>query len=64
MVYAIGLAGENGPAALGSSGGGFGHGEPGRGGFGHGRMGPADPEDLAGRLLPRVDAFRRHDRFS
>jgi Ca-activated chloride channel homolog len=39
MVYAIGLAGENGPTARGPSGGGFGRGGFGRGGFGHGGMG-------------------------
>jgi VWFA-related protein len=45
MVYAIGLAGQNGPTGHGSSGGfgpgsgGFGRGGMGRGGFGHGGTG-------------------------
>ena len=53
MVYAIGLAGENGPVAHGSSGGSFGHGGLGRGGFGRGRAGSGGPHGHGGR--PPVD---------
>ena len=53
MVYAIGLAGANGPFAHGSSGGSFGHGGLGRGGFGRGRAGSGGPHGHGGR--PPVD---------
>jgi Ca-activated chloride channel family protein len=48
MVYAIGLAGENGPTAHGSSGGSFGRRGLGRGGFGRGRVGPGGPQGYGG----------------
>jgi Ca-activated chloride channel family protein len=53
MVYAIGLAGANGPFAHGSPGGSFGHGGLGRGGFGRGRAGSGGPHGHGGR--PPVD---------
>jgi Ca-activated chloride channel family protein len=53
MVYAIGLAGENGPAAHRSSGGSFGHPGLGRGGGGRGRAGSGGSQGHGGR--PPVD---------
>jgi VWFA-related protein len=50
MVYAIGLAGQNGPVGRGSSGGGFGG--VGGGGFGRGGMGRGRPRGYGGGQAP------------
>ena len=59
MVYAIGLAGQNGPQGFRGGGGGFGRGGFGRGGFGRGgfgRPGRFQMDDKPDEGLPKIAA--------